>query len=127
MASYRGMEAVARKGEKKRAVMAKKGAMKGDAPPGMAVMIAFGGPKKGPKGPMRGPASQFMDDDEDVDEGMGDDMRGDMRGGMSPASEIARLKAENADLRARLAEYEGEQVTRNEGEDEDEEYEEEED
>lgn len=109
MASYRGMEAVARKGEKKRAVMAKKGAKS----PGMAVMIAFGGPKKGPKGPMRGPAAQFMDDDKDVE-----DMGGGMGDDMSPASEIARLKAENADLRARLAAYEG---------GEDEEYEEEED
>ena len=115
MASYRGMEAVARKGEKKRAVMAKKGAMAGAKSPGMAVMIAFGGPKKGPKGPMRGPAAQFMDDDEDVED-MSGDMGDDMGSDMSPASEIARLKAENADLRARLAAYEG---------GEDEEYEEE--
>lgn len=100
MPKAKGMEAVAEKVGRKQPVFAKKGAMKGARKPGVAIMIALGGPKKvPPPRPM-----------EDGEEEEGYDLNAS-----SQTDEIARLKAENARLKARLAEYEGDE----EGEQED--------
>ena len=103
----KGMDAVLEKANaarKKRPLLRKKGAGK----PGVAIMIALGGPKKGPPArPMGG-----MEEE------------GDSEG---PMAEIARLKAKIAQLKARLAEYEGEGEGEDEGEEMDEAYDEEED
>ena len=96
MPKAKGMEAVAEKVGRKQPVFAKKGARK----PGVAIMIALGAPKKGPP-------PRPMDDDKEEE---GYDLNAS-----SQTDEIARLKAENARLKARLAEYEGD----GEGEEED--------
>ena len=100
MPKAKGMEAVAEKVGRKQPVFAKKGAMKGARKPGVAIMIALGGPKKGPP-------PRPMEDDEEEE---GYDLNAS-----SQTDEIARLKARIAELEAKLAEYEGE----NEGEEED--------
>ena len=92
MPKAKGMEAVAEKVGRKQPVFAKKGAMKGARKPGVAIMIALGAPKKGPP-------PRPMEDDEEEE---GYDLNAS-----SQTDEIARLKAENARLKARLAEYEG--------------------
>ena len=89
MPKLKGMEAVADKVGRKQPVFAKKGAKR----PGVAIMIALGGPKKGP--PPRPMEEEEEEDDYDLN-------------ASSQTDEIARLKAEIARLKARLAEYEGE-------------------
>ena len=98
MPKLKGMEAVADKVGRKQPVFAKKGAKR----PGVAIMIALGGPKKGP--PPRPMEEEGEEDDYDLN-------------ASSQTDEIARLKVENARLKARLAEYEGDE----EGEEEDDE------
>lgn len=97
MPKAKGMEAVAEKVGRKQPVFAKKGAMKGARKPGVAIMIALGGPKKGP------PPRPMDDDEEEEDYDLN---------ASSQTDEIARLKARIAELEAKLAEYKGE----NEGE-----------
>jgi predicted RNase H-like nuclease (RuvC/YqgF family) len=107
MPKAKGMEAVAEKVGRKQPVFAKKGARK----PGVAIMIALGSPKKGP------PPRPMEDDEEEEDYDLN---------ASSQTDKIARLKAENARLKARLAEYEGEDMgEEEEGEEMDEEMDEE--
>lgn len=105
MPKAKGMEAVlerANSAGKKRPLLRRKGAGK----PGVAIMIALGGPKKGPP-----PRPMEEEGDEE-----GYDLNAS-----SQTDEVARLKAEIARLKARLAEYEGEE---GDGEDMDEEMDE---
>lgn len=88
MPKLKGMEAVAEKVGRKQPVFAKKGAKR----PGVAIMIALGGPKKGP--PPRPMEEEGEEDDYDLN-------------ASSQTDEIARLKARIAQLEAKLAEYEG--------------------
>lgn len=112
MPKAKGMEAVAEKVGRKQPVFAKKGAMKGARKPGVAIMIALGSPKKGP------PPRPMEEEDEEDEE---DDY--DLNAS-SQTDEIARLKARIAELEAKLAEYEGEEMgEEEEGEEMDEEME----
>ena len=88
MPKLKGMEAVADKVGRKQPVFAKKGAKR----PGVAIMIALGGPKKGP--PPRPMEEEGEEDDYDLN-------------ASSQTDEVARLKARIAQLEAKLAEYEG--------------------
>jgi hypothetical protein len=88
MPKLKGMEAVAEKVGRKQPVFAKKGAKR----PGVTIMVALGGPKKGP--PPRPMEDEEEDDDYDLN-------------ASSQTDEIARLKARIAELEAKLAEYEG--------------------
>lgn len=109
MPKAKGMEAVAEKVGRKQPVFAKKGARK----PGVAIMIALGGPKKGP--PPRPMEEEGEEEGYDLN-------------ASSQTDEIARLKAEITSLKARLAEYEGEdEGEEEEGGEMDEEYGDEED
>ena len=103
MPKAKGMEAVAEKVGRKQPVFAKKGAMKGARKPGVAIMIALGAPKKGP--PPRPMEEEDEEDDYDLN-------------ASSQTDEIARLKAEITRLKARLAEYEGEDEGEEMGEEE---------
>jgi len=84
MAEKRFMEAVAEKIGKRAPLMRRKG-LTGDKKPGMAVMIAIGGPKKSPMPMAR--------DDEGDDE----------MPKMSKADKIAALEEKIASLKAELA------------------------
>ena len=109
MPKAKGMEAVlerANSAGKKRPLLRRKGAGK----PGVAIMIALGGPKKGP------PPRPMEEEGEEDDEGENYDLNAS-----SQTDEVARLKTEIARLKARLAEYEGEEE---EGEEMDEEMDE---
>lgn len=115
----KGMDAVLEKTDaarKKRPLLRKKGAGKDSGKPGMAIMIAVGGPKRGPGGP---PEASFMRTG----------TRGEPRSSVDPI--IAKLEARIAALEAKLADQEGEDEDMDEmegeemGEMEDEEYEEE--
>lgn len=84
----RGMEAVARKGEMRMPLMRRKG-LTTDKKPGMAVMIAIGGPK-GP--PMERTPVKPEGKDEEAPEMT-----------TSKAERIAKLQAKIASLKAELA------------------------
>lgn len=95
----RGMEAVARKGEMRMPLMRRKG-LTTDKKPGMAVMIAIGGPKKSPM-----PMARDEEGDDETSK-------------MSKADKIAALQEKIAALKAELAllEDEDEDEMEDEGE-----------
>jgi hypothetical protein len=84
MAEKRFMEAVAEKIGKRAPLMRRKG-LTGDKKPGMAVMIAIGGPKKSPM-----PMSRDDEGDDEMPK-------------MSKADKIAALEEKIASLKAELA------------------------